>query len=280
MSTTTPETMPPVPATAVPANEYERFLAALPEPLRNECKAQLSGSGLAANHPLFKVLADFYEKAGHEESEEKAPARDFLQEATLHASQSKQLLDDFKKLPSAILAQIEPQLVGLLSALSGPVERLETAATSLDRNIEALPVLLLRRRYEPPPVDAKAWEKFKWWLRQFPRQVRWALSDHVAWIVCGIICTMLAVAATATILSFGASRLARGYEAAYQDRLAHMEADSAQNTIALNRLLAAGITLKVERSDDNSSHFLILQGAQKAAQPVNSPEGLAVQVWP
>jgi hypothetical protein len=58
-----------------------------------------------------------------------------------------------------------------------------------------------------------------------------------------------------------------------------MEADSTADTIALNRLLAAGIALKVERSKDNA-YFLILPGAQKAAQPVNSPEGLAVEVWP
>jgi len=281
----TPSQASPAPATAVPTNEYERLIAALPEPLREKCRAQLSGSRFAANHPLFKVLADFYEQASKEELQEKdagtkEPTRDFLQEATLHASQSRQLLDDFKKLPAAILAQIEPQLVGLLSSLSVPIEKLEAASASLDRNVEALPVLLLRRRSLPCPPFKNSWDKFKWWLRDFPRQVRWALSDHMAWIVCGIICATLAFGTTVTVLSLAKSYLASSYEAAYQDRLSHLEADSALNTIALNRLLAAGITLRFERSEDNTSHFLILQGAQKAAQPVNSPEGLAVQVWP
>jgi hypothetical protein len=277
-------------ATTVPPNEYERLLVAMPESLRERCRKQLSGSGLAANHPLFKVLADFYEEtaseqlAAHEaasrEADRKGPARDFLQEATLHASQSKQLLEDFRNLPGAILSQIEKQLVGLLSSLTGPVERLEIAASSLDRNVEALPVLLLRRRSLPCPPFKNSWERFKWWLREFPRQARWALSDHMAWIVCGTICVAIAITATVTIVAARETYLARIYETAYQDRLSHLEADSAQNTVALNRLLAAGITLKFERSDDNTSHFLILQGAKKAAQPVVSPEGLAVQVWP
>jgi hypothetical protein len=74
--------------------------------------------------------------------------------------------------------------------------------------------------------------------------------------------------------------LSRYYDDCYQQRLAHLEADSIENTIALNRLLAAGIALKVERSKEGDAYFLILQGAHKAAQPVNSPEGLAVEVWP
>jgi membrane protein required for beta-lactamase induction len=102
----------------------------------------------------------------------------------------------------------------------------------------------------------------------------------MAWLVTGLVCVSLAMTVTVTVLSLGASHLSRFYEAAYQERVAHMEADSVENTVALNRLLAAGIALKVERSKDGNAYFLILQGAQKAAQPVNSPEGLAVEVWP
>jgi hypothetical protein len=85
---------------------------------------------------------------------------------------------------------------------------------------------------------------------------------------------------TAVLLILGASRLSRSYETSYQQRVAHLEADSVQDTVALNRLLAAGITLKVERSMDDHAYFLVLPGARKAAQPVQSPEGLAVEVWP
>jgi hypothetical protein len=82
------------------------------------------------------------------------------------------------------------------------------------------------------------------------------------------------------VVSLGALNLSSHYEQAYQQRLAHMEADSVENTVALNRLLAAGIALKVERNKEGDAYFLILEGAHKAAQPVNSPEGLAVEVWP
>ncbi len=66
----TPDSPIPVPppatfsslSTKVPANEYERFLAALPESLQAECRARLAGSGLSPDHPVFQLLADFYEK--------------------------------------------------------------------------------------------------------------------------------------------------------------------------------------------------------------------------
>ena len=52
----------PVAVESVPANEFERFLATLSEPLREEIQTRLSGSGLSPNHPVFTALADFYEK--------------------------------------------------------------------------------------------------------------------------------------------------------------------------------------------------------------------------
>lgn len=270
-----------VSTTPIPANEYQRFLAALPESLRNECHAQLTGSGFSANHPVFKALADFYEKAASPpEPEQKKPALDFFEEARLHAGLSRQLLNDFQKIPQTILARVEPQLLGLLAALTGPVEKLESTATHLQRNVEALPVLLLRRRSLPCPPFNRWRDRLKWWLRDFPRQARWAFSDHMAWIVVGSICATLAFAVTANVLAAERAHLARAYEKSYQERLARMEADSVENTVALNRLLVAGITLKVERSKEGDSYFLILPGARKAAQPVNSPEGLAVEVWP
>jgi hypothetical protein len=261
---------------AVPTNEYERFLAALPESMREACRARLSGSGFSPDHPVFQVLADVYEKS----KVDPKPVRDFIGEATLHADRSKQLLDDLEVLPRTILGQIEPQLLGLLSALNAPVEKLETTATHLQRNIEALPVLLLGRRHPPAPASATRWEKFKWWMGQLIAQTRLALTDHLAWVVSGTISATVAVGAAAVILVLGASHLSRSYDEAYRDRLAHLEADSVQNTVALNRLLAAGITLQVERSKEGDAYFLVLPGARKAAQPVNSPEGLAVEVWP
>jgi hypothetical protein len=90
----------------------------------------------------------------------------------------------------------------------------------------------------------------------------------------------ISVTCAVTILFLGAAHLSRSYEAAYQDRVAHMEADSATNTVALNRLLIAGITLNVQRAPDGTGWYLILPGARRAAHPVNSPEGLALEVWP
>jgi hypothetical protein len=271
----------PLPTAAAPATEYERFLAALPDPLREECEAKLTGSGLAANHPVFQVLADFFEKTtATPTATPKEPARDFIQEATLHADRATQLLNDFQKVPQAILARLEPQLLGLLIALNNPLERLENTSIHLQRNVEALPVLLLGSRALPCPPFKKWRNRFKWWLRQFPQKARWALADHTAWIVSGITSAAVAFAATVVILTLSASHLARSYEEAYQARLDHMEADSAADTVALNRLLVAGITLKLERSKDNTAYFLILQGAHKAAQPIDSPEGLALEVWP
>ena len=262
----------PVPSTAVPANEYERFLAALPEPLRKECQAQLTNSGFSANHPLFKTLADFYEKAtARQEPVQKEPARNFIGEATLHADRSRQILDDFQQVPQTILAQIQPQFLSLLAALTGPVEMLATTSANITHHVEALP-----KRPDPGPRPEEWWPKLLWRTRWLFLNAWWLATDRPTWIVTGSI----GLALTAIVLSFGAANLSRYYEQSYQQRLAHMEADSVENTVALNRLLAAGIALKVERNKDGNTYFLILQGAHKAAQPVNSPEGLAVEVWP
>jgi hypothetical protein len=266
----------PVKETTIPANEYERFLASLPDALREECRNRLTGSGFSPDHPVFQVLADFYEK----NPTTAEPIRDFIGEANLHADRSKQLLDELQNVPKAILAQIEPQLAGFLTALKAPVEKLDLTATHLQRNVEALPVLLLGRRSAPPPELSDRWEKFKWSVAEFFRAGRATLFDHQAWIVSGSISLILAFALAALLLVCGASQLSHSYEASYRQRLARLEADSVQNTVALNRLLAAGITLKVERSNNSDGYFLVLPGARKAAQPVKSPEGLAVEVWP
>jgi hypothetical protein len=269
-------TPPPVKGTNVPANEYERFLASLPDALREECRARLTGSGFSPDHPVFQVLADFFEKSPTTAE----PIRDFIGEANLHADRSKQLLDELQNVPQAILAQIETQLTGFLSALNGPVEKLDLTATHLQRNVEALPVLLLGKRSSPPPDLSGKWNRFKWSVTEFCRTGRTTLFDLSAWIVSGSISLTLAFALAGVLLVCGASHLSHSYEEAYQKRLTRLEADSVQNTVALNRLLAAGITLKVERSKDDDAYFLVLLGARKAAQPVPSPEGLAVEVWP
>jgi hypothetical protein len=160
---------------------------------------------------------------------------------------------------------------------------LEAVSTSLQRNVEALLLLGERPPKEkekaPEPKPEKGWGKFWWRVGLFFRKARSTVSEPMAWIVTGSISATFSITIAVTILFLGAARLSRSYEQSYQDRVAHMEADSTADTIALNRLLAAGIALKVERSKDNA-YFLILPGAQKAAQPVNSPEGLAVEVWP
>ena len=243
----------------VPANQYERFLLMLPEELREDCQSRLAGSGFSPDHPVFKVLADLYEKASKEtgkapQEEKKEPPPDFLGEAQLHSQLTKQLLAEFGEVPKAILGQIEPQLVGLLEALTVPVATLTATATDLQRNVEALPHLF-------GPKRASA-------------------GNRSAWVVSGSVCAALAVVVAGTVLYFGATSLSRHYEDSYQERLGGLEADSAEDTVTLDRLLTAGISLKVERNREGDGYFLILRGAHRAAQPVNSPEGLAVQVWP
>jgi hypothetical protein len=271
----------PVPAEAVPTTQYERFLAALPESFRSECRSKLEGFGLAANHPAFLALAQLYEK------DREKPPRDFIHEATLHADQSTQLLNELRSLPEAIMAKIEPQLVGLLSALRNPLQRLEVISVALQSPAQPFPVQTPPipahappsenpNGPPPPPKPAKAENKLWQVVGQFLCTAASTVSNPLAWIVTGSISVSIAV----TIFSLGAAHLSRSYEAAYQDRVAHMEADSAADTVALNRLLVAGLTLKVEQSPDREGWYLILPGARKAAQPVNSPEGLAVEVWP
>jgi hypothetical protein len=260
----------PAPA-VVPDTEYGRFIAALPETFRDECRSKLDGSGLAANHPVFHALAELYEK------EASKPARDFIQEATLHADRATQLLNDFQKVPQAILAQIEPQLLGLVSALNGPLQKLEALSTVTPSPERALPLQAADapspKPNEPPapPTPVKIGR-----VGRFFGVAGSTISNPMAWMVTGSMSAAMAV----MIFSLGAAHLSHSYEAAYQDRVAHMEADSTSNTIALNRLLVAGISLKVERSPDANAWYLILPGAHRATPPVSSPEGLAVEVWP
>jgi len=266
----------------IPATQYERFLTALPESFRKECRLKLDDSGLAANHPAFLALAELYEK------QREKPPRDFIQEATLHADQSTQLLNQLKSVPDAIIAKIEPQIVGVLSVLNNPLQKLEAIATALRPSERALapqtpPVPVAEHSPQTAPhgspqePNAAIKEgKFGQCVGRFFRTAGSTVSNPMAWIVTGSICAAI----TVVIFSLGAEHLARSYEAAYQTRVAHMEADSATDTVALNRLLVAGITLKVEQSPDLEAWYLILPGARKAAQPINSPEGLAVEVWP
>jgi hypothetical protein len=265
----------PAPAT-VPATQYERFLAALPETFRDECRSKLEGSGLAANHLVFHALAELYEK------ERQKPARNFIHEATLHADHATKLLQDFENIPRAILAQIEPQLLGLVSALNGPLQKLETLSTATPPPTLALPAPVASQPTQHPdgspeqPTAEKKQGKIWRGVSQFFGIAGSTVSNPVVWVVTGSISAAVAV----MIFSLGAAHLSHSYEAAYQDRVAHMEADSTSDTIALNRLLVAGISLKVERSPDANAWYLILPGAHKATPPVNSPEGLAVEVWP
>lgn len=237
---------------AAPSNEYERFLAALPEGMRAGCRERLAGSGISPDHPVFKVLAEVYAQATPTREQEAVP--DFLEEAQLHSQMSKQLLAEFGEIPRAVLARIEPQLVGLFDALTAPVTTLTATATDLQRNVEALPHLFGARRG----------------LRE----------SRGPWIVAGTVSAALAVVVTTLVLYFGASSLSRRYEETYQQRLATLEAGSADDTVTLSRLATAGISLKLERGADGDSYFLVLRGARKAAQPISSTEGLAVQIWP
>jgi hypothetical protein len=263
----------PAPA-VVPDTEYGRFIAALPETFRDECRSKLDGSGLAANHPVFHALAELYEK------EASKPARDFIQEATLHADRATQLLNDFQKIPQASLAQVEPQLLGLVSALNGPLQKLEAFATLTPSPERALPLPVVEesspKLNAAPPNLEKTEVNIGRRVGRFFGVAGSTISNPMAWMVTGSISAAVAV----MILSLGAVHLSHSYEAAYQDRVAHMEADSTSNTIALNRLLVAGISLKVERSPDANAWYLILPGAHRATPPVSSPEGLAMEVWP
>jgi hypothetical protein len=267
---------------AAPTTDYERFLAALPNDLRDGCEKKLRGSGLAANHPVFLALAELYERQNQK------PARDFVQEAAAHADLGQKLLDDFKGLPEAIVARLEPQLVGLMKAFEDPVAKLDVAATSLQRNVEALPVLLLGNRPAPGKIpieiesehdSAKKPSAFRRRLAKIFKRARFILSNRTTWLATAGISFLFWFGVSLTVLSIGSARLSRSYEAAFQDRVTHMEADSVTTTVTLNRLLALGLAIKLERGSNPDDWFLVLQGARKAAAPVDSPEGPAVEIW-
>jgi len=207
-TTAVPDQAPPAPA-AAPATGYERFISALPEPFRKECQSKLEGSGLAANHPVFRALAELYEK------EREKPTRDFLQEATLHADQSTHLLSELKGLPNAIMAKIEPQIVGIVSALNNPLQRLEAIATAIQPLNKTLPPQAPPEPViEPPPQiptvltqDSQPEKKrtqFGQSVGRFLRTAGSTVSNTIAWIVTGAISAALAV----MIFSLGAARLA------------------------------------------------------------------------
>jgi hypothetical protein len=265
-----------------PTTDYERFLAALPKSIGDDCEAKLRGSGLAANHPVFLALAELYE------NQNQKPPRDFIQEAAAHADLGQKLLDDFKGLPEAIVARLEPQLVGLMTMFEAPVAKLDVAATSLQRNVEALPVLLFGDRPAQDQVSAEAESErisSKWpsaFRKRFVKIFHGAgsiRSDRTAWLATGAVSFLFWFGVSVTVLAIGSTHLSRSYDRAFQNRVAHMEADSVTNTITLNRLLALGLAIKLERGADPDDWFLVLQGARKAAAPVNSPEGPAVEIW-
>jgi hypothetical protein len=267
---------------AAPITDYERFLAALPNDIRDDCEAKLRGSGLAANHPVFLALAELYEKQSQK------PARDFVQEAAAHSDLGQKLLDDLKALPETMLARLEPQLVGLMKMFESPIAKLDIAATSLQRNVEALPVLLLGNRPDRDQASAEVESEGgsgKWPSSLRSRLVKilhgagLVLSDRTAWLATGTVSFLFWFGVSATVLGIGSGHLSRSYNRAFQERVAHMEADSVTNTITLNRLLALGLAIKIERGSSSDDWFLVLQGARKAAAPVDSPEGPAVEVW-
>jgi hypothetical protein len=268
----TPE--PTVEPLAIPSTEYEKFIAALPESFREECQTQLQGSGLAANHPVFGVLAGLYLKQAAK------PARNFIAEVTAHADLSKKLLADLKDIPGVVLGDLQPQILGAVSALGAPIQRLETISEKLESQLKASPSAPVasapaRAEIETAPPSALSASPI-----DFREKTRATVANPTAWIVTGTICVTVSITLVIIVLDLGAGHLSHSYEQAYQTRLAHMEADSATNTFALNRLLAAGITLKVEQAPDAHAFFIVLPGVLKAAQPVNSPEGIAVEVWP
>jgi len=263
-------------STPVPANEFERFLASLAEPQREQIQARLSGSGLSPDHPVFAALADLYER----NPEKSEATQDFYQEALLHSATAKQLLADFRDLPTTIAARLDAQFKELLAQFTTPVEKLERTSTDLSRNVEALPILLLANRRRPTPMPEGFWNKIKWASGRLAEAIAAVFTDRAAWLAAGGTSLCVAALVTVIVLCLGARQLSNYYEKSYQQRLAHLEADSLENTIALNRLLTLGVTLKIEQSKEENAFYLVLQGAHKAAQPVNSPEGLAVEVWP
>jgi hypothetical protein len=225
-----------------------------------------------ANHPVFGVLAELYLKQAAK------PARSFIAEVTAHADLSKKLLADLKDLPGIILGDLQPQILGAVSALGAPIQRLESVAERLQRQVEASPTAPIvsapaETEKSTPPVSEENTSRIR-------EKARATLANPMAWMVTGTICVTVSIMIVVVVLVLGAGHLSHSYEQAFQSRVAHMEADSATNTFALNRLLTAGITVKVEQAPDAHAFFLILPGAQKAAAPVNSPEGIALEVWP
>ncbi len=261
------------------ATEYERFVGLLPEDLRAEFEERLGGSRLSPDNPLFGVLADIFSRAtkgqGAEEGEESS-VPDFLQEATLHSTLSKQLLEQFKSLPEELHGKIEAHL-GSIEKAARPLTELSAVADQLSRHVEHLAAVF---PIEPAPPEGDWRERSAWRVARIARVARQLVMRLAPWAISGTVCAAGSVIATTLILYFGAIHLRSYYEDQYHRRVAELETDSIQDTVTLNRLVEAGISIELRRNESGDGYFLVLKGVKKAAQPVNSPDGLAVQVWP
>jgi len=63
-------------------------------------------------------------------------------------------------------------------------------------------------------------------------------------------------------------------------RLSAWEAGTSSSVLFVRNRISPIFRPQRAGASDDSAYFLVLQGTHKAAQPVNSPEGLAVEVWP
>lgn len=257
-------------------SEYERFVAKLPEDYQEECISRFTGSGLAPNNPIFSLLADIFDHFAKEapEGNKASSTPDFLQEATLLSQMSKQTIADFQTMPAVILARLE-KILAPLQTVSDPLNSLATISLDLKSSVSALQKMCPSSQ---PPTGF--FRRLGWRLKLYLTAGRETLTHTSAWIVTGSICSALAVIVTVMILYFGATELSKYHETLYQQKLSSLEASSVQDTITLNRLLQAGITIDLRRHESGDGYFMILKGAKKAAQPVSTAEGLAVQIWP
>ena len=253
-----------------PANGYEAFLMKLPEERREAIAVQLRNSKLATDHPVFAIMADVLGLTPSNAERRTDP--DFVEEAELLSTLGRQILEDFGKLPKKIIGQINEELVAPLQVLIPPASTLNVVSSDLRQAVDTLQLFLPSRRPRPETF----WRRQLWRLVNIWKEGWLAIANSAAWITAGAAVAGLTTAG----LLYGWNTISDHCEAEYQAQLASLQAGSSQDKASITELATAGITLNVERAENNDGVFVVFKGASRAAQPINSQEGLAVQVWP
>ncbi len=186
--------------TTPPSNEFERFLAALPEMFRNECRGKLVGSDCRRTFPSSLCWPTSLIRTHRRTSRRRISIR----KRCFIPTPPNNFSPTCRDLPTTISARIEAKFHELLARFTAPVEKLERTSTDLTRNVEALPVLLLSNRRKPTPAPKGFWKKLPWATARLFEFTTTLFTDRVAWLAAAGTSFCLAAVVTVTTLAIGA----------------------------------------------------------------------------